>query len=116
MSDEPRTPGTTTIAPGVLMTIARLTTLSVPGVHHLSTVPGGVNRLFKRNIAEGVFIKVEDGLVNVDLHVVLHPDTDVRLVSRTIQAEVSRAITEMVGMAVGRINVHIEDIGYPTQE
>ena len=32
MSDQPRSPGKTTIDPGVLLTIARLTTLSIEGV------------------------------------------------------------------------------------
>jgi uncharacterized alkaline shock family protein YloU len=32
--------------------------------------------------------------------------------SQIIQEKVSRAITEMVGMEVGKINIHIEDIDY----
>ena len=39
--------GSTTIAPEVLLTIAQLTTLNVPGVSRLSHIQGvGVNRLF----------------------------------------------------------------------
>jgi len=45
--------------------------------------------------------------------VILKNDVNVREVSRMIQQEVNRAISEMVGMQVGRVNVHIEDIDYP---
>jgi uncharacterized alkaline shock family protein YloU len=38
-----------------------------------------------------------------------------REVSHNIQYEVARAISEMVGMPVGRVNIHIEDIDYPVE-
>ena len=106
----------TTIAPEVLLTIARLTTLEVTGVSRMSEVPGGVNRLFQRGIGEGVRIEIrEDEAVYADLYVILKNDVNVRDVSRKIQHKVARAISEMVGMQVGRVNVHIEDIDYPTE-
>lgn len=104
--------GKTTIAPEVLITIARLTTLSVPGVSQLCKDPPGVNRLFKRTFHEGVRAEVKEGIVYVDIHVILKNDVNMREVSRTIQQLVSRAIAEMVGMSVGGVNVHIEDIDY----
>jgi uncharacterized alkaline shock family protein YloU len=50
--------------------------------------------------------------VHVDVHVILKAELNVREVSRNIQKEVARAISEMVGMEPGRINIHIEDIDY----
>ncbi len=113
MTDQPRPPGTTTIDPGVLLTIARLTTLAVEGVSRLSPAPAGVNRLFRKGYDQGVHVQVEDSRVDVDIYVILHSGTNVRQVSRKIQQEVARAISDMVGMDVGRINIHIEDIDFP---
>ncbi len=107
-----RAPGKTTIAPGVLVTISRLTALSVPGVSGMATMPSGVNRLLRRGSGEGVQIRVEDGAVSVDLYLILERDTYVRDISRKVQNEVARAIEDMVGMEVKRIDVHIEDIDY----
>ncbi|HET7011874.1 MAG TPA: Asp23/Gls24 family envelope stress response protein [Anaerolineales bacterium] len=107
-----RTQGSTTIAPGVLVTIARLTALAVPGVTGMAAIPGGVNRLFRKGAAEGVRIDVDDQAVSVDLYLVLRHDSQVREVSRKVQAEVARAIEDMVGMQVRRIDVHIEDMDY----
>lgn len=106
------TPGTTTIAPGVLLTIARLTTLGVRGVYDLAPIPAGVNRLFRRGVGEGVVINVDENCVSVELHLILKQDTNVREVSRKVQLEVARAIEELVGMQVERIDVHIEDIRF----
>ena len=110
---EETTPGTTTVSPEVLVAIARLEALKVPGVHDLAPVPGGVNRLFRRGVDEGVQIEIADGVVDADLYVVLEGNVNLRRVSREIQKAVARAISEMVGMTVGHINIHIEDIHYP---
>ena len=113
MSETTRPPGKTTIAPNVLLTIARLATLDVDGVSHMSELHGGVNRIFRRGYEEGVRILIEADRVYADLYVTLKSDINVREVSRNIQTEVARAISEMVGMEVGRVNVHIDDIEYP---
>jgi uncharacterized alkaline shock family protein YloU len=86
--------------------------LSVPGVSSMAPVPGGVNRLFRRGANDGVRIEVEDNIVFADLYVVLKQDINIREVSRNIQQQVARAILEMVGMDVGNIDIHIENIDY----
>ena len=73
-----------------------------------------VNTLFKKGIHEGVNISVEDNVVYIDLFVILKRDVNVREVSHAIQNQVARAISEMVGMEIGRINVHVEDIDFST--
>ena len=107
--------GKTTIAPEVLLTIARLTTLDVPGVSRMGNTPGGANRLFNRRFGEGVRIDIQDDTVSAEIYVILDNNVNIRDVSRMVQGHVSRAISEMVGMRVGRVNVHIEDIDYPVE-
>jgi uncharacterized alkaline shock family protein YloU len=106
------TQGKTTVSPEVLTTIARLSALGVPGVSRLAPIPGGVNRLFKRGGGEGVRIETEENVVFIDLHLILKQDVNIREVSRNVQQNVTRAIEEMVGMDVGNVNIHIEDIDY----
>jgi len=110
--ESPRPPGKTTIDSGVLLTIARLTALEVEGVSRMGEVPGSVRGMFRRNQDQGVRIDVEDGMADVEIYVILAEDTEIRKVSKEIQSEVARAISEMVGMEVGRINIHIDDIDY----
>ena len=106
----------TTIAPEVLLTLIRLAALEVHGVSRMGTVPGGVNRLFKRGYGEGIRINIQENTVYADLYIILKSDVNMRGASRAVQNEVERVITEMVGMHVGRINIHIEDIDYPEQQ
>jgi uncharacterized alkaline shock family protein YloU len=110
-TEKPRQ-GKTTIAPDVLVTIARLSTQGVEGVARMSTVPVAVDRLFQRNQTEGVRIEIKQQAVLVDLYVVVHHTADVREVSRAIQSSVARAIKDMVGMDVLAVNVHVEDVTF----
>ncbi|MEK6255867.1 MAG: Asp23/Gls24 family envelope stress response protein [Chloroflexota bacterium] len=113
MTKETRPPGKTTIAPEVLLTIAVLTALGVEGVSRMSAHPGGVNKLLRKGHQNnGVHIEIKEGVVDANLYVVLNNDVNIRDVSNNIQTEVSRAISEMVGMEIGEINIHIEDIDF----
>lgn len=113
MNQDTITPGKTTVAVDVLLTIAKLTTLNVPGVSRMSGTPTRrVKHMLHRQMEDGVEISVEDEAVRVDLFVVIEKDHNLREVGRNIQHEVARAISDMIGMQVGWINVHIEDIDY----
>jgi uncharacterized alkaline shock family protein YloU len=109
-----RSSGKTTLTPDVLLTIARMAALEVKGVKRMAPIKGGVNSLFRRG-NDGIRILVEDSNVFVDLYLVLDSDVNIRDVSRTVQQAVGRAISEMTGMEVGHVNIHIEDIEYKTE-
>lgn len=103
-----RKQGTVIISPGVLCTIARLTTLSVPGVIAMSHL--GVKRFLRPCRGEGIKVQVVDGAVLLDIYIIAATDTNMLQLSREIQAQVTRAIHEIVGMAVQEVNVHILDV------
>lgn len=112
----PQSQGKTTVAPDVLVTIARLSALSVPGVSRMANVTGGVNKLFKRSVHDGVRLEVKDNTVYANLYLVLKDNVNIREVGRNVQHQVARALQEMVGMDIGEIEIHIEDIDYEDQE
>lgn len=112
MTASERPPGKTTVSPDVLISIAKLSALGVPGVSRMAPISGGVNRLFRKGASEGIRIDVEEDTVYADIYLVLKEDVNIREVSRNVQQQVARAIQEMVGMDVGHIDIHIEDIDY----
>ena len=116
MTEDTRPPGKTTVAPDVLVEIARMAALKVKGVNDMAPVSGGVNRLFRRGIVDGVRITIEEDIVYADLYVILDNGVNIRNTSRDIQKKVTRSITEMVGMDVGEVNIHIENIAFETEE
>lgn len=116
MSDSNRPPGKTTVSNEVLVAIARMAALSVPGVHGVAMIPAGVDRLFRRRLNEGVRMTIQDGSISGDIYLVVKSDMNIREIGRDVQRQVARAIEEMVGMDVGRIDIHIENIEYEQAE
>jgi uncharacterized alkaline shock family protein YloU len=109
------TQGRVTIAPEVLVTIARLTAQSVEGVAQMchQIGPGNLDRLFKRVAGGGgVQIVIVEDAVRVELYIIVEPNVNMRGVSRKIQEAVTRAIQDMVGMKVSAVNIHIQDVAY----
>jgi uncharacterized alkaline shock family protein YloU len=100
-----------TIAPGVLLTVIRLAALQVPGVVRMGNTPGGVNRWWRRTPTErGVQALIDGQTVVIDVYIVTQAEANLRQVSYNVQKQVARDIQENVGMTVGAVNVHIEDV------
>lgn len=112
MNNDTYLPGKTTIDPEVLLTIVRLTALGVEGVSRMASGPHNVDLLIRRIYANGVKVEVENNTVYVDVYLIMKRDVNLLETSRKVQNKIKRAIQEMVGMDIGTINVHIEDIEY----
>jgi uncharacterized alkaline shock family protein YloU len=112
---EEHVPGKVTIAPEVLVTIIQLTTQEVEGVHQMCVgFAREVSHLLgNTGIGDGVQVRVQGGRVTADLYIIVEHDVNMLLLGRRIQADVTRAIEELVGMEVEDVNVHIEDVHYP---
>jgi uncharacterized alkaline shock family protein YloU len=104
--------GKTTISPEVLHKIARLTALSVQGVSRMASFRGSLEQLLGKEEYKGAKVQIRENKAFVDIYVILMSNINVRDVSREIQSRVSRAISEMVGMDVGGVNIHIMDIDF----
>ncbi len=104
--------GRVTVAPEVLITIVQQTVLATPGVARLSgTWPENLGKLLGiHDVAEGLAIVVEDDTLVVDAHVVANAQAQMLQLGRAIQDEVHRAISDLVGLSVKAVNVHIEDV------
>lgn len=107
--------GAVTIAPSVLTTIVRMTTLAQPGVLRLSPrTPAGLGRVLGRGaVAEGMRVEVfDDNSVNVDVHVIADPTVSLKELGETLQSELARALQHMVGMSARSVNVFIDELEF----
>lgn len=104
--------GNTTVSIEVLKKIARLTTLDVEGVSRMAICRGKLERFVNSENCDGVSVKIKNGAVFVEIFAILMSGMNVRDICREIQSRVSRAISEMIGMVVGGVNVHIMDIDF----
>jgi uncharacterized alkaline shock family protein YloU len=104
---------TITIAPSVLITIAKHAATEVKGISRMGQIPVQVGRLLRGNpMASGVVLDIEDNQVSLDLYLVVNPNVNIRAVSEGVQHAVKRSIEDLVGMDVTRIRVHVEDVDY----
>jgi uncharacterized alkaline shock family protein YloU len=70
-----------------------------------------MNKLVGRDEpARGVRLRVRDGQVYLDIHVVVEHGADLVRVGSQIQRDVARAIDKMVGLPVAEINVYVQDL------
>lgn len=116
MSDYNRPLGRTTVSPGVLMTIARKAAMGVPGVKAVGRLALPRGRSSGARLAAGSRLVVHDGLITGDMYLVIKSGINVRETCREVQNQVARALQEMAGMAVARLDIHVEDIAYEGAE
>ncbi len=109
------TTGSIIVAPDVLTTIVHLVTLETPGVVSLSSsLPGRMSRVLRGSkSSQGIDVQIEDGAVTVDVYIIAEREAVLLLLGQTLQREISRALSDMVGMPVRAVNVHIEDVNDP---
>jgi len=103
--------GKTTLTPNVILTITRMAALKVEGVMSMAPIKQGFPKI-KSKSKDGVNLILEDDIAFLDLYLVIDGDFNIRDVSRNVQQQVARSISEMTGLEVGVINIHIEDIQY----
>lgn len=113
--DEMQQHDETTVAPEVLVTVARLSASGTNGVARLVNPPPAAG-LFRRGIGEGVIVKADDGEVEVDVYLIARGGFNVLKVSREVQSRVARAMEEMVGLSVIKVDVHIENVEYDDEK
>ena len=103
--------GHVTVADEVIIEIIRQTALATPGVARLDIFrPRRVNRLLSDRAATGIALQIEEDGIGIDLYVVAEPEAQMLPLGQILQREISRAISEGLGMRVKEINVHIEDV------
>lgn len=109
-------PGVVTIAPGVLTTIVRMTTLAHPDVLRLAPrvmTPNLTRRRSKSAQAEGLRVEVaEDATVTVDVHVIADPRASLTDLGKVLQTQIARALEQIAGMQVRSVNVFIDEIEF----
>lgn len=105
---------TITIAPSVLISIARHAATEVKGVAGTGVIPIDVMRVLKGSpMGSGVVLEVDGQKVAIDIYLHLAPNVNMREVCRKVQESIQRAIHELVGMEVTSINTHVEDVEFP---
>jgi uncharacterized alkaline shock family protein YloU len=98
------------------MSIARMAALGVPGVTAVGRPESSRDRVFRSKALDGVRLTTHDDMITGDMYLVIKSGLNVREVCRDVQQQVARALQEMAGMTIARLDIHVEDIDYSGAE
>ena len=106
------------ISEEVLAAIAAAAALEVEGVSGLAANLGSdiAELLGKKNLANGVRVKMEEDKVEVELSVLMGYGHTIPEMGKAVQEGVKTAIESMTGLEVASVNVNVGGITFPTKE
>jgi len=107
--------GQTILSDTVLQTIAGVAAREVEGVYQLGK--GALRHALGRVVGtaettQGVVAEVGKKEVAVDLEMIVEYGYNIRSVSQQVRSLVNERITQMTGLVVKEINIHVADIHY----
>ena len=105
--------GQVVIAEEVVAKIAGMAALEVDGVSAMAgnSTTDMIGKLSKTSLSRGARVEVDDGIITIDLMLVLSYDCSIPKVSREVQEKVKAAIENMTGLEVSDVNVKIAGVG-----
>lgn len=114
------TNGMVVFASDVVATIAGLAVTEVEGVANtVNGTSGSLVDIFarkgqsnSRNLTRGIKVEVVDGVVSVDVTIIVEYGSPVPEVANDIQENVKKAIETMTGMTVKNVDVHVTGVSF----
>ena len=113
--EEYRDNGAVRISDEVVVVIAGLAAIEVPGVVGMSGsgIAGSVvEMLGKRNLSKGVKVSVGEKQAVADLSILVEYGVRIPEVAKAVQENVRRAIESMTGLQVVEVNVHVQGVDF----
>ena len=108
MQMEPKTiHGNLNISDHVIATIAETVVREVKGVALMGTAPISAKTA---GGSKSVVLSTEDQVAMMDIYVVVNTRRNIQRTSEEIQKKVKSMVQDMTGIAVSRVNVHIQDV------
>lgn len=101
-----------TYANEVLAIIAGLAAAEVEGITSMCSVSGNILGRSKSNVTKGVKIEVGTEEVGCDLYVIIEYGQPIQKVAQEAQEGVRRAIENMTGLKVVRVDVHVLGVSF----
>ncbi|MGI6270351.1 MAG: Asp23/Gls24 family envelope stress response protein [Candidatus Howiella sp.] len=103
------------ISDEVFISIAGAAALEVAGVCALCPRPNNLKDVIVRATggADGVTVQRREGEIVLDVSVKVAREAKIFDVAEQVQQNVKKAVQDMTGCAVARVNVHVSDVEIP---
>ena len=119
ISDNSGDSGNVKISDEAAAVCAAKAALATSGVHSLTSgITSAItdNILGKPHEARGVKVSRSNGIIDVDLHIVVENGVKIPSVAWSIQENVKKSLEEFTGNTVNSINVHVSGIHFTEEE
>lgn len=109
---------TVKIANDVVATIAGIAAAEIDGVAGMSggVVSGLTQILGKKQLTKGVKVEIAEQNVTLDVSIVVEYGKKIPTVAEAIQAAVKQAVTDMTGLNVVAVNIHVTGVQFVEEE
>lgn len=116
--DLPSELGTIRIADEVVSIISGLAATEIDGVASMSGgIAGGIaEALGRKNLSKGVKVEVGEEEAAVDLFMIVRYGSRIPDVAWQVQENVKKAVENMTGLKVVKVNVHVQGVSFPQQQ
>ena len=105
------------ISEEVIATIVTNTALDVKGVAGMAPKVADISNIFKKKTAsKAVKISINDNIIIIDLYISLKTGFKLAQVAEEVQENVKEAVQNMTGYVVSKVNVHIEDVQFSSED
>lgn len=101
------------ISNDVIAIIAGVAVSEVPGVYGMSGgFAGGITEVLKgkKNLARGIKVEAAEKDVKIDVNIIVEYGSRIPDVAFEIQNRVKKAIENMTGLKVEKVNVHVQGV------
>ena len=96
----------------VVSIIAGVAASEVEGIASMVNVPNGSLLGKKRDVTKGVKVEIGTEEASVDLYVTVEYGTPIQKAAQDAQESVRKAIEEMTGLHVVRVDVHVQGVSF----
>jgi uncharacterized alkaline shock family protein YloU len=96
-------------------TIAAIASIAATDIRGVAKMGGGFKStlceiLTSKTNVKGVKIKMSDGDVRLEVHVIVEYGVDIPLIADHVQESVKRAVEKMTGLVLSEVNVIVEGV------
>jgi uncharacterized alkaline shock family protein YloU len=106
--------GTIEVEEQVVATLAGAVAMECYGLIGMSsrrTMKDGIADILRReNLSRGVEVRKQDGMVLIDLYIIVSYGTKISEVAHIVQERVKYALDQQLGLAVDRVNIYVQGV------
>jgi len=112
MSEESNPLGNIEIAPAAIATIASQAVLHSYGVVGMAAknMVDGLANMLTRDPRHGIEVRVAEGLVSVDVYIIIEYGTRLSSVAASVANSVRFHVEKALGASIGDVNIHVQGL------